>query len=139
MKSATIKSLRELAKITGEKCAKCPTLETYRCCDAYFCGMAKPEMESLGVSIPEVEDGPLPYMGPTGCVVPPEYRPGCSGFVCPQHLGDAKFRTKYLSLIEKVRSDGAIRRAMKMPSTLCKAILEEESKFIDHALKNFPV
>jgi hypothetical protein len=34
-------------------------------------------------------------MGERGCVVPPEHRPFCTGYVCAPHLADRTFRRKY--------------------------------------------
>lgn len=137
MKEQTVKNLRKLAEITGDKCSSCVTMSPTRCCDAFFCSLAKKEMDALGVSIPEVPGSELPYMGPLGCVVPPEYRPGCTGFVCPPHLSDDKFKSEYLDLLDEVRKDPQIRRVMKETTGLCKKIVNENSAFIKQALEQF--
>jgi hypothetical protein len=103
------KAYAELARITLEKCQKCPVSGAevqYRCCDKIFCEVVRETMPS-GVSYPYNEGHRVPYMGPTGCVVSPEHRPYCSAYVCNSHLKrDGAFRAKYKSLCEKAGLDG---------------------------------
>jgi hypothetical protein len=66
---------------TGE-CGKF-TDSQYRCCERQYCEMARKfAKEKYGVDLRETDNPDLPFMGETGCVVPPHLRPVCSLHVC---------------------------------------------------------
>lgn len=81
---ATRRALRKLSKITAPLCATCPTAggEPTRCCSRDFCEIADKQARLVGHAQDRVNDA-VPFLGPNGCVMPPEYRPGCTGFLCP--------------------------------------------------------
>lgn len=68
-------------------------------------------------------------------VVPPQYRPGCSGFVCPPHLKDEKFRTEYFELLSTVREDKDIERVFKTTSGLAKSLLSKKAPFLNKLIE----
>lgn len=51
-------------------------------------------LETFGIAL-EGGTGPLPFIGPNGCTVPPHLRPLCSVHVCEAHLGDEAFAEAY--------------------------------------------
>lgn len=115
MKQATIKKFEKLAKLTGRKCAECPSLaETfygeqvpgpYRCCDKLFCNLVESRLPD-GVIYEKPNIGDIPYMGEAGCVVAPHHRPFCTAFVCAPHLErDRTFRRQYESLVRDINDD----------------------------------
>ena len=80
--------------------------ETYRCCDSVFCAVVDDHLNQVGIKISKTDNPSLPFMGPDGCVVPPELRPFCSTYVCPDRLkGDRKFRREYQRIRAKIEAD----------------------------------
>lgn len=139
MNADTVANLKEIARLTGTKCGQCVTPSRHRCCDAYFCGLAREEMRALGVHVNQIEDAELPYMGPFGCILPPEYRPGCTVFVCPPHLADKTFRRKYLSLLEDLRKDPDLMSVLRKTTGLGKLILDETNAFFKKAMRDLGI
>jgi hypothetical protein len=107
MKERTRNTFRRLADITGKKCAGCPATDTYRCCDKMFCQLNIMYLNAKKLPIPEQPGvGGIPFMGNTGCVVPPEYRPYCTAYVCPPHFqADRDFKREYDRLIARFAQD----------------------------------
>ena len=104
MRTKTVNCLRKVQKLTQAKCETCPESLEHRCCDVMFCRMAEKTAQSLGYN--PVETGhKIPFMGKSGCVIPAEFRPGCSGFVCGHHFKDRTFRRKYNRLDDEIRTD----------------------------------
>lgn len=101
-KSKHKKTFEELARLTLVKCRTCPTEEKYRCCDAVFCQLVRTQMGSRAKLYQFDKDAEVPYMGANGCRVHPSDRPFCAGYVCSQHLGDAKFKSEYTRLCDAV-------------------------------------
>jgi len=102
LKESTVNAIRKIAELTGPKCASCPGGDQYRCCDKMFCSTVK---IPSGIHFDKPNVNGIPYMGEKGCVLPPEYRPMCSTFVCGGHLDDRKFRREYDRLMDKVRKE----------------------------------
>jgi hypothetical protein len=100
---STKNTLCKVAKLTEPYCKQCSSPNQYRCCDRFFCSLATITMKNLGVEPPkETGNAIAPYMGDRGCVVSPEYRPICSGFVCGAHLvKDRKLRREWARLNRK--------------------------------------
>lgn len=112
---------QEMADLTRPKCAACRV--PLSCCDAFYCELARENSEAVGVKIQPTGHPTLPYMGPTGCIVPPHLRPLCTLHVCSiNSLGcdpkDPIFTKTYFSLrgrIEKAAADlRAARKALKL-------------------------
>lgn len=79
-----VEASKEMADFTSPLCAQCPGAKHNpdRCCDPMYCEIAKEAAEAAGVIL-EVQDHPrLPYMGPSGCVVPPHLRVLCTSHHC---------------------------------------------------------
>lgn len=108
--------LRRLAVLTNAACAKCPGESPTRCCSAMFCEIVGDTIESNGLPRPAPAPDPIdptvPYLGRGGCVVTPELRPGCTGFVCPDRLRDRTFRREYRRL-HAVLEDPEVRRFLE--------------------------
>ena len=101
-----ISTYRKLSSLTKAKCETCPTIQNledtpYRCCDKIFCDAVK-EGLPIGIRYSEPNEGGLPYMGKEGCVVPPHLRPGCTAFICPNHLLDKEFAKEYKFLCNRL-------------------------------------
>lgn len=72
---------QQMHELTEPECAHACNLPR-TCCSRMYCDMATEIAEQFGVKL-EVQDHPtLPYMSPTGCVVPPYLRPLCSVHTC---------------------------------------------------------
>jgi len=105
LKESTINNLCKIKEMTSAACAK----DGFGCCSNFFCGIAKLEAEALGYTPVAVSDD-IPYLGKDGaCVIPPEFRPGCSMYVCPEHLEDRKFRRCWEKHRKKILSDPVIK------------------------------
>lgn len=115
MKERTKNAFKKLAEITCGKCSSCPVGEKFRCCDKMFCGMVEQSLKAKGITLEKPNVGGIPYMSEKGCVVPPELRPYCTGFVCTPHFTDRNFRREYDRLIEKIGQDP---EAPKMPNIM---------------------
>jgi hypothetical protein len=64
----------ECAKFAGNK---------YRCCERKYCDLAaRFAKEKYGIELQATGNPDLPFMGETGCVVPPHLRPICAMHVC---------------------------------------------------------
>ena len=124
MKERIRNRLQKIAALTSGKCATCPGVGEYRCCDAMFCEMAEASAKALGYQ-PVRTGHEIPFMGPKGCTIPPEYRPGCAGFVCGEHLAaDRKFAREYRRLHDEISSDPEIVEAMQISSLIAESIVK---------------
>lgn len=65
------------------------------------------EAKALGYEPKRVADD-IPFLGEKGCVIPAEFRPGCTMYVCPVHLENRKFRRQWDKHRQKVLSDPVI-------------------------------
>ena len=116
MKERTKNAFKKLGEITCGKCSTCPVAEKHRCCDKMFCSMVEAALRVKGIPVPEKPNvGGIPFMGEKGCVVPPELRPYCTGFVCAPHFSDRDFRREYDRLIQKIAED---KDAPRMPDIM---------------------
>lgn len=78
------RDLRRAAALTKPFCDRC-TGPARRCCDEVFCAAVQRGLEFAGLPVPEKPGAHgVPFLGPSGCTVPPEHRPGCAGFGCDQ-------------------------------------------------------
>jgi hypothetical protein len=118
MKESTKGQFKKLSELTSPKCAQCPGQAQTRCCDKMFCDLNKALATGKGYSLPE---GPnlagIPFMGENGCVLSPEQRPYCTGYVCPPHFADREFRRQYDRILEKIARDP---EAPPMPEIMAK-------------------
>jgi len=78
--------MQEMADLTQPLCEKCGRPEgrmKFTCCSPEYCWMAADIMAEEGVPIPADTSHPtLRFMGPTGCIVSPQFRPLCTLHVC---------------------------------------------------------
>jgi hypothetical protein len=106
MKEATKTAFAKLGQITQAKCATCPAPTVHRCCDKIFCGFVEEMLVEAGEPTPPKPNiGGIPFMGENGCVLSPEQRPFCTGYVCAPHTKDRVFRREYDRLILKINRD----------------------------------
>ena len=95
---------QQMADLTAPKCASSCRIPR-SCCSIEYCQMAWAEGKKDGVDYP-VFDGPVPHLGPKGCVVAPHHRPLCTLHVCSiAALGfdpDKQFDEAYFDLREKI-------------------------------------
>lgn len=75
------KLIRRMHRLTSRQCRR--TGCEFDCCTIDFCGVVRAGLQLMGEEVEPVTREPWSYKGPSGCVVPPELRPGCSGFLCP--------------------------------------------------------
>lgn len=107
MKASTVNTIRRLAAITGERCGRCPGVGPDRCCDDAFCQVVEVGLRATGREVPAATGHPKArFLGPSGCVLPPEFRPGCAGYVCPSwKVHDRTFRREVERLEARVFAD----------------------------------
>lgn len=79
-----------------------------QCCDASYCEEARRfSKETYGIDLEDTGHPDLPFMGASGCVVPPHLRPKCTAFLCTirdrrEKVGDPKWTRKYYELRRKI-------------------------------------
>jgi hypothetical protein len=101
---------QRMADLTKPKCETCRV--PLSCCDSMYCDMAERMIDEAGLSseIRKTEHASLPYMGPSGCVVPPHLRPLCTLHVCSINgFGfdpkDPAFTRRYFRLRDKIEGN----------------------------------
>lgn len=98
-----VQALRRAARVTKAVCVGCDHDTPARCCSALFCGIVEKGLVAINEPVP-AKPGlyGAPFLGPNGCVVPPELRPGCAAYACEERLGPAaraeRNRQLYLAL-----------------------------------------
>lgn len=131
MRERTVNAIRKLQRLTERACATCPSENhvrpKYRCCDDAFCGMVESALKAVGRPVPEYTgNSEVRFMGPNGCVVAPEDRPGCSGYVCPSTIAkDRNLRREWTRLHEKyLIDDPDVGRMMAASNAAYPALIE---------------
>lgn len=114
MKESARQALCSVQKLTGAICGKCPGAEPNRCCDLDFCTAVELGLKTVGKTFPRTDHPTLFFMGPQGCTVPPEYRPGCSGYVCPDQMEKQPrtLRREYQKLHGKFDQDPEVQQML---------------------------
>lgn len=88
-----------LARHTAPKCGQC--LAAHACCNRAQCEDTRNfARQTFGIILEDTGEH-LPFLGPTGCTVPPHLRPLCSVHVCEQHLRDDDWTERYFDLREQ--------------------------------------
>lgn len=121
MKETTVNQLNKMKTLTAGACRK----DGFGCCSKFFCKVSELEMKALGHHVEKTDNKDIPYLGPNGCVIPPEYRPGCSMYACPIHLKDRKFRREWERSRQKILADPVIAKAMRDSTAEIKALIED--------------
>lgn len=120
-----MKLYEEMSQHTKHRCgskAKCRVSTQNRCCDEFYCRVAKEwAKEKWNVDLEPTGHPELPFMGKDGCVVPPHMRPICTVHDCqinsygfdPQQPNWTKIYFRIRGEIEhlelrKERSDGMV-------------------------------
>ena len=119
--------LRKVAKLTERACGSCPyqDRDQFRCCGPRFCETTRAQLAIAGVEVEETGHPALLYMGLAGCVVPPELRPGCTGFLCPEVL-DKRTRRLRDKLMRDAADDPVVRVMMEEGARRSDLFLESE-------------
>ena len=81
-------------------------------------------LSKQGLEYPKPNVGGIPYMGEKGCVVAPEHRPYCTGFICAPHFQDREFRREYDRLVSKITQDP---EAPKLPDIVGNLPIKRKS------------
>jgi hypothetical protein len=115
VKDRTKNLFSKLAELTCKKCETCPVIEKYRCCDNLFCELNEQSLKANNKTYDKPNVGGIPYMSDKGCVISPEDRPYCTGYVCVPHFEDKEFRKKYDDTIRRIGQDSS---APPMPTIL---------------------
>ena len=75
-----IKLYKDMSELTLAECRQCR--RPLSCCDPMYCDFAEDLAKERGVTLERVNEGPLKFMGPNGCTVPPHLRPLCTFHTC---------------------------------------------------------
>ena len=121
MKESAKNALCKVQQLTAAACQKCVTDEPYRCCSTEFCQAVEAGLKAVGKEFPKTSHPTLQYMGEKGCMVPPELRPGCSGYVCISVLEkDRNFRREYERLHKKFQEDETVDKMLEASNRFLK-------------------
>jgi|PlaIllAssembly_1097288.scaffolds.fasta_scaffold00016_27 hypothetical protein len=97
----------KMQKHTIKDCNKYCNVKT--CCQPEYCERARRfAKERYNVTLEDTgQDARLPFMTPTGCVVPPHLRPECTVYVCcirdqGQRHGNPKWTERYYDLRKQI-------------------------------------
>ena len=97
-----------MSEMTLPKCQGCPV--PLSCCDPMYCSIAEEYSKGKGYEVPSHTGHPkLPFMGATGCILPPHMRPLCTLHTCRINgLGyepnDPEWTDKYFDLRTKIEN-----------------------------------
>lgn len=102
MKQELVQLYKEMYDMTSGICSaredECQKYKDnpYRCCETRYCEQARQLARAEGIVLLDTGVVPgLPFMGKSGCIVPPHLRPICTLHVCTisfaerSHVGDA--------------------------------------------------
>ena len=95
------KLFHEMAELTLPECQSCRV--PLSCCSSEYCEIAADIAREKGVILLRTAHTTLPYMSPTGCTVPPHFRPLCTLHTCAINNhgfkpGDPVWTSKYFDL-----------------------------------------
>ena len=103
--------LTEIAGLTASICGNSPECaaqghsgRSYRCCSRLYCEAARRYCQSKGITLIDTGHPDLPFMGTSGCTLPPEHRPICAIHTCQwtgsarPHCGDPAITARYVEL-----------------------------------------
>ena len=87
-------------EMTNAACKKCRI--PFNCCSPEYCEIADEYSQKQGISLQRTDHPVLPFMGPDGCIVPPDLRPICTVHVCNI---DPDREARYFELREELSED----------------------------------
>lgn len=109
--------LVEIAELTASGCGNSPECiaqgygdRPYRCCSRLYCEVTRRYCQSKGITLTDTGHPDLPFMGPDGCILPPEYRPICAIHTCQwsgsadPHCEDTAMTARYVDLYNQVNA-----------------------------------
>lgn len=106
IKDKLISLYKEMYDLTLPECKSCRV--PLSCCSPEYCEMAKGIAKNVwGVELQSTDHPKLPFMSPTGCIVPPHLRPNCTMHTCDiNSLGFKKnnpvWTDRYFALREQI-------------------------------------
>jgi len=94
-----IQAYQEMADFTLADCRDyCKT--AYSCCSAEYCKFTVDyAFEKYNIKLLPASNGPIPFIGPQGCVVPPYLRPVCTVHHCD--INSVGFKKNCIEWTEK--------------------------------------
>jgi hypothetical protein len=106
MTPKTIQLWKDMADLTAPECAGVCKLP-HSCCSPEYCDMAEEIALEAGVVLSRTDHPTLKYMGSTGCVVEPHWRPLCTLHTCDVNSfgfkrGDEAWTKRYFKLRERI-------------------------------------
>jgi hypothetical protein len=105
-----VRLYKDMYELTKNECAH-TCRAPHSCCDSMYCEMTSEwTKEKTGAEWPKTNHPALPYMGPTGCVVPPHLRPICTVHTCEINgvgvkKGDPKWTEAYFKLRGEIEEE----------------------------------
>lgn len=104
-----VELFREMSDLTAPECARL-CRAPHSCCSPEYCDMAEAIASDAGENIVPTGHATLKFMGPTGCVVPPHFRPLCTLHTCDVNgVGykpdDDEWNRKYFTLRNKIEDE----------------------------------
>ena len=114
-----IEAYAQMAAHTRPECASTCVLP-HSCCAPEYCESARLwALSEWGVELQETGHPRLPYMGESGCVVPPHLRPICTVHTCEVNSlgfkrGDRAWTTRYFELRDRI-DDLEHKRSIQKP------------------------
>ena len=109
MKPLAIELFQQMSDLTAPECRDNCKLP-YTCCSPEYCDMAEDLAVEHGQCLTHTGHPTLKFMGPTGCTVPPHFRPLCTLHTCAINgwgfkPGDPEWTTKYFDLRERIERE----------------------------------
>jgi hypothetical protein len=102
-----IRLWQQMSELTAPECASNCKLP-HTCCSPEYCAYAEETAKERGCVPPTHTNHPtLPYMGPTGCIMPPHMRPMCTLHTCAINSfgfkpNDPKWTERYFRLRDRI-------------------------------------
>lgn len=95
-----------MADHTAPECAK-NCRKPHTCCDDSYCGMAQAYAKLRGVELEPIEGSKIRFLGPNGCIVPPNLRPICTLHTCAINSfgfkpGDPAWTQRYFEIRDMI-------------------------------------
>jgi hypothetical protein len=108
MKPILVRLFKEMSELTEPECGRCRA--PYSCCSPEYCEMAEEYAAEDGATLVPTAHPTLKFMSPSGCVVPPHYRPLCTLHTCDINSigvkpGDDAWTSLYFALRERLEAE----------------------------------
>ncbi len=109
--ATVIRLFDQMSRLTAPECASSCTIP-HSCCSPEYCEMAESLAQEHGAVLTETGHARLKFMSPTGCTVPPHFRPLCTLHTCAiSGLGfkpsDPDWNYRYFGLRDQIEIEMA--------------------------------